>query len=183
MEKIGLKRAIFFSRHKISLFVYKGENFILFDLNSLGRKYVRIPNFIISVYFTKKDAGLHLTASPENQQKLEKLTDFLSSYPKKFERPFRKKLILKGLGYKANLTENCNDIELKLGFSHPINLRVPKDVTTKVNKQSINLEGFNKTSVGNFANKIRKLRLPDSYKGKGVWYKNEVRAFKELKKK
>jgi ribosomal protein L6P/L9E len=39
-----------------------------------------------------------------------------------------------------------------------------------------------KVKVGNFANKIKSYRLPDSYKGKGIWYKNEVKILKEVKK-
>ena len=44
------------------------------------------------------------------------------------------------------------------------------------------IEGKSKSKVGNFANKIKKFRLPDIYKGKGIWYKNEVKIFKEIKK-
>jgi hypothetical protein len=184
MEKKQFKKKITFSLgNKISLFVLKGNNYIGFDLENSGQKFVKIPAYINSVYSIKKEFELYLTTCVENLRKLEKFASFLLNYYKNFERPFRKKLIMRGLGFKVNLTENNKSLKLKLGFSHSIDLRIPKEVSIKINKQSINLEGFNKTSVGNFANKIRKLRLPDSYKGKGVWYKNEVRVLKELKKK
>ena len=44
------------------------------------------------------------------------------------------------------------------------------------------VEGFDKVTVGNFVNKIRNLKFPDSYKGKGFWYKNEVIKLKEINK-
>jgi large subunit ribosomal protein L6 len=53
----------------------------------------------------------------------------------------------------------------------------------KVNKNFIIVEGFDAVEVGNFSSKIRRLRVPDIYKGKGVWYKNEIKILKELKKK
>jgi hypothetical protein len=184
MEKKQLKKKIvFFFESNISLFVYKSNNFVAFNFKNLGKKFVKIPKYINSICFIKKEIALYLTTRGENSRKLEKFAFFLLNYPKNFERPFRKKLILKGLGYKVNLIKDSNSLELKLGFSHLVNFCVPKDVLIKINKQSINLGGFNKTSIGNFANIIRKLRLPGIYKGKGIWYKNEVRVLKELKKK
>ena len=44
------------------------------------------------------------------------------------------------------------------------------------------LEGFDPVAVGNFATKIKSLKFPDTYKGKGFWYKNEVKVLKEIKK-
>jgi ribosomal protein L6P/L9E len=51
-----------------------------------------------------------------------------------------------------------------------------------VNKNILTFEGFDPVAVGNFANKVRSLKFPDVYKGKGFWYKNEVRSLKEIKK-
>lgn len=184
MEKKQLEKKIILRlESKVSLFTFKNNNFILFEFKDLGKKYFRIPNFISSIELTKDSSAFFVKTSARFSRELDKFASQILDYSKNLERPFRKKLILKGLGYKANLTNNNKSVELKLGLSHIINLRIPKEVSLKINKQSINLEGFDRALVGNFANTIRKLRLPDNYKGKGVWYKNEIRILKELKKK
>jgi ribosomal protein L6P/L9E len=97
---------------------------------------------------------------------------------------FCKKLYLKGLGFKVISIEQNNVIVLKLGFSHFVQIKIPsKDqLTIYTNKNLILIEGLQKEKVGNFANKIKSFRLPDSYKGKGIWYKNETKILKEVKK-
>jgi large subunit ribosomal protein L6 len=96
----------------------------------------------------------------------------------------RGKLILKGLGYKANLLLNKSRLNLKLGYSHPIGLNIPTDrIRLKVIKNVITVKGHNLAEIGDFARKIRRFRAPDAYKGKGVWQKNEHKILKELRKK
>ena len=98
-------------------------------------------------------------------------------------KPFKKQLVLKGLGFKAEVLDNSSMLELKLGFSSLVKVSIPKDeVLVSVNKNTLTFEGFDPVAVGNFANKIRSLKFPDVYKGKGFWYKNEVRSLKEIKK-
>jgi hypothetical protein len=184
MDKKRLeKKLIFLLKNKVSFFFFQRDTFIVFTFKGLRQKYVKIPNFIDSVQFVKKSGTFLIGCEINYRLKLERFVSFLLHYQKSFERPFRKKLVLKGLGFKVNLGAIESHIELKLGFSHLKTLFVPKDVFTRINKQSINLEGFNKVSVGNFASTIRRLKLPDSYKGKGVWYQNEIRILKDLKKK
>ena len=93
----------------------------------------------------------------------------------------RKQLILKGLGFKMQKNLD-NSLELKLGFSHKIFLKIPKELTVNINKNKISIEGFNKILVGNFIEKIRSLKIPDDYKGKGFWHKNENKILKAIKK-
>jgi large subunit ribosomal protein L6 len=103
---------------------------------------------------------------------------------KNISRPFSKKLFLKGLGYKTTLSENRTIINLKLGYSHIIPLNIPSDkIQLKQRKNLITLKGCDPSQVGNFAGKIRHLKVPDAYKGKGCWYKNETKILKQLKKK
>ena len=81
------------------------------------------------------------------------------------------------------MTEDKKNLELKLGFSALITLPIPvEEVKVDVNKNIITLEGFDPVAVGNFATKIKSLKFPDAYKGKGFWGKNEVRVLKEIKK-
>jgi large subunit ribosomal protein L6 len=84
---------------------------------------------------------------------------------------------LVGVGYRANA--NGQVLELALGFSHPIVFEIPKEikVTTlseKGKNPEIKLESHDKQLIGQVAAKIRSLRKPEPYKGKGVKYKGEV---------
>jgi len=94
---------------------------------------------------------------------------------------FEKKLEIRGVGYKAAL-EGESKIRLDLGFSHPIFMDIPKGLEVKVEKQIIIISGFDKQQVGQLGAKIRALRKPEPYKGKGVRYFGEVVRKKEGKK-
>lgn len=81
-------------------------------------------------------------------------------------------LELKGVGYRAKI-EGTN-INLSLGFSHPVILEIPNGVKIEIPSQTeIKISGYDKQKVGQFAAEIRKWRKPEPYKGKGVLYKNE----------
>lgn len=93
---------------------------------------------------------------------------------------YEKKLQLVGVGYRAN--KQGNKLVLSLGYSHPIEMVDPEGVTTEVPSQSeIIIRGINKQVVGNYAAKIRELRKPEPYKGKGVKYADEIIRRKEGK--
>lgn len=98
--------------------------------------------------------------------------------------PLIKKLILKGLGLKVKIYKiNGNKfLELKLGFSHLIKVIVPKYIYIKVNKTLIFISAKNKALLGNFLYHIHNLKKPNAYKGKGIWYKNEIKVLKAVKK-
>lgn len=90
---------------------------------------------------------------------------------------FKKELELVGVGYKADA--NGQTLEMNLGFSHLVVLVLPKEVsvvteTKKGSNPKITLEGINKQLVGHMASKIRSLRPPEPYKGKGIRYVGEV---------
>ena len=86
---------------------------------------------------------------------------------------FRRVLEINGVGYKAEVSgQNLN---LVLGFSHPIQFPLPKEVTAKVDRQTlITLESFDKQALGQTAAMIRSLKPPEPYKGKGIKYQEEV---------
>jgi large subunit ribosomal protein L6 len=86
---------------------------------------------------------------------------------------FTKQLELKGVGYRCQVSNNT--ITLNLGYSHPIEMQIPKQLTIKVeNNTSISVTGIEKEEVGLFASQIRGFRPPEPYNGKGVLYKGEV---------
>lgn len=95
---------------------------------------------------------------------------------------FTRKLTLIGVGYKAAAQGAV--LNLELGYSHPINHKVPAGVTVQTpTPTEVILTGVDKQVVGQVAAQIRAYRAPEPYKGKGVRYADEVVAIKETKKK
>lgn len=95
---------------------------------------------------------------------------------------FEKKLELRGVGYRAQA--QGKNLNLTLGFSHPVVHSVPDGITVETPSQTeIIVRGTNKQVVGQVAADIRGYRPPEPYKGKGVRYVDEYVAMKEAKKK
>ena len=95
---------------------------------------------------------------------------------------FEKKLELRGVGYRAQA--QGSDLNLTLGFSHPVVHKVPAGVQVETPSQTeVVVSGTNKQIVGQVAADIRGYRPPEPYKGKGVRYVGEYVAMKEAKKK
>lgn len=84
---------------------------------------------------------------------------------------FQKQLELQGVGYRAAL--KGKDLELSLGFSHPVKIKAPEQITFTVEKEIITIAGPDIVAVGQIAADIRKIRPPEPYKGKGVRYVGE----------
>ena len=94
---------------------------------------------------------------------------------------YQRKLELVGVGYRATLTGK--DLNLSLGFSHPVVFHAPDGITITVPTQTeILIAGADKQRVGEVAAKIRAFRPPEPYKGKGVRYSGEKITLKEAKK-
>lgn len=84
---------------------------------------------------------------------------------------WKKVLEFHGSGYRAQV--NGNELEMHLGYSHPIIYQIPEGVEVSVVKNSINITGYDKQQVGQVAANIRDYRKPEPYKGKGIRYKDE----------
>jgi large subunit ribosomal protein L6 len=126
-----------------------------------------------------------ITVSPKIETKQTKaywgLTRaLLANMVKGVNEGFEKKLEIKGIGYKASM--EGEDIVLKVGFSHPVNIKKPEGIDFSVEKNIITVSGINKQLVGQTAAKIKKVRPPDAYKGKGIRYLGEEVRKKEGKK-
>ena len=95
---------------------------------------------------------------------------------------FTKILELTGVGYRAAL--KGNQLTLQLGFSHDINFDIPEGIKVIVEKQVvIKISGFDKQKVGEVTSKIKSMRPPEPYKGKGIKEKGQYILRKEGKKK
>lgn len=87
-------------------------------------------------------------------------------------RGFEKELEIVGVGYRA--TQQNKDVQLQLGYSHPILFAPPEGITIEVlDATKLKVKGINKQKVGQVAANIRELRPPEPYKGKGIRYKDE----------
>ncbi|MCK4805686.1 MAG: 50S ribosomal protein L6 [Candidatus Pacebacteria bacterium] len=87
------------------------------------------------------------------------------------DKGFEKQLEVNGVGYRADI-DGAN-LNLKLGYSHPIILSVPEGLDVKVEKNIITISGISKEKVGQFAAKIKFQRPVEPYKGKGIHYVGE----------
>lgn len=96
------------------------------------------------------------------------------------ETPFAKKLLIEGVGYKWEV--KGTEVVLALGFSHPINMKIPAGLTVKADKGTMDITGIDKEMVASFAMQIRKLKEPEPYKGKGIRYSDEVIRRKQGKR-
>lgn len=93
---------------------------------------------------------------------------------------FTKKLILEGVGFKSEV--KGDSLDLALGFSHPVKMPIPTGLTVTAEKNNITVTGIDKELVGSFTAKVRGMKKPEPYKGKGFRYDNEVIRRKQGKK-
>lgn len=96
---------------------------------------------------------------------------------------FTKEMYMKGVGYKASV--NGNKLVLVAGYSHDVIMEIPEGLSVKMGETPTEfaIMGIDKCLVGQFADKIHKVRKADPYKGKGIFYKGERIRRKEGKKK
>ncbi len=93
---------------------------------------------------------------------------------------FEKKLELVGIGYKAKISDN--KLVLNIGFSHQVDFILPEGIKVSVEQNIITIQGIDKQLVGETAARIRKLKKPEPYKGKGIKYIDEIIRRKSGKK-
>ncbi len=85
---------------------------------------------------------------------------------------FEKSLEIVGVGYRAEVSGDT--VIFNLGYSHPINFKLPKGIEAKVDRNKITLTGIDREVLGQTAANIRALRSPEPFKGKGIKYEDEI---------
>jgi large subunit ribosomal protein L6 len=133
----------------------------------------------------QEDAFLHVSFKNESKKAIaiagttqRNLTNMVLGVTNGYE----KKLKLMGVGYRAQV--QGNNLNLSLGFSHPVNYMLPDGIQAEMPSQTeIVIKGIDKQKVGQVSAEIRAIRPPEYYKGKGVRYDGEVIELKETKKK
>jgi ribosomal protein L6P/L9E len=161
--------------------VIKSQKYIVLKRSEEKINYFSIPK---DVNFTWDKTKEELTFIPkEANNDYTFFHKIVTDYIRSFERNTKKTLFLKGLGFKMNFSPDNKKIEFKLGYSNTVSIDYPEDLIISIDKNKIVVEGEDKCKVGNFAHKIRSLKKPDPYKGKGFWYKYEKEVLKPVKKK
>lgn len=84
---------------------------------------------------------------------------------------FEKKLEVNGVGFRV--ASSNNELDMALGFSHPVKYKAPAGVSVTNDKMTITVSGIDKQQVGQVAAEIRALKKPEPYKGKGIKYADE----------
>ncbi len=114
--------------------------------------------------------------SRENRAKHGLVRAHLANMVKGVTDGWTRELEINGVGYRA---EGAGDtVNMALGYSHPVVFKLPKGITAKVDKNRLILSGSDRDALGQTAAKVRELRPPEPYKGKGVKYVEEVIARK-----
>ena len=110
--------------------------------------------------------------SRENRSKHGLIRAHLANMVKGVTDGWTRELEINGVGYRAEVAGDT--INMALGYSHPVVFKLPKGVTAKVDKNRVTLSSADRDLVGQTAAKVRELRPPEPYKGKGVKYAEEV---------
>lgn len=93
---------------------------------------------------------------------------------------FSNKLIVEGIGYKADVSPT--ELVLKVGFSHPVKVSIPKGLKVTSEKGVVAISGIDKELVTSFASSVKAIKKPEPYKGKGIRFEGEIIRRKEGKK-
>ncbi|MCS6946405.1 MAG: 50S ribosomal protein L6 [Steroidobacteraceae bacterium] len=134
------------------------------------------------VTVTQRDRSLVVEFDPANRAVAGAVRAHLANVITGITKGYERKLELVGVGFRAAV--QGKNLNLSLGFSHPVNYPAPEGITLETPSQTeIIVKGIDRQKVGQVAAEIRAIRPPEPYKGKGVRYAGEPITLKEGKKK
>lgn len=164
---------------KISFSIINNSKFFLKSIKNSKLYYLSVPN---SISWKLNDSKLYFSSFFYKE-----VLQFLRLFQiwlKKQESIIKKKLILKGLGFRISFDEKLNMLILKVGYSHLVNISLPMEkIKLKIQKNSIILESTDNIILGNICNIIKNCRSIDVYKAKGFFFRNDKIKLKPVKKK
>jgi large subunit ribosomal protein L6 len=166
-------------------------------MSRIGKRPISIPTGVeariegknISIKGPKGELNLKIVPEVSIKKEADKITVFIDKETKKAKslwgltrtliqnmvdgvvKGHEKQLEIQGVGYRANM--EGEDLVLLVGFSHPVKIKKPDNISFSVEKNIITISGSDKELVGQIAAKIRKVRKPEPYKGKGIRYVGE----------
>merc|ERR1712107_119389 len=150
--------------------VLKKNNNILIVNGPLNMKYFYMSNFTININIEKKFITVYFNNSnTKNEQELQKKEFvFFTKFLKNISKLYKKNLTIKGFGYNSSILNLKNNtiLILKLGFSHLIYVKIPKNLKVNcITKNKIQIIGAAKEKVSQFAKLIKSYKKPEPYKG------------------
>lgn len=179
-------------------------------MSNIGKQYIKLPqgviiNIINNKILVKGNKGNLIRDIPENLTVI-KRGSYIYIYPNNYDnlhphrfsewgtfrsnlknmikgvhQGFYIKLQLVGIGYKVSIEKDI--LILKLGFSHLVYFKIPSDIKIQILKSTLlSIHGIDYKYLTEIAHKIRSLKIPEPYKGKGIRYLNEIIIKKEGKK-
>ncbi len=167
MSKIGKMPVVI--KEGITVTLTDGEVFVQGPKGTLSYS---IPRGIVVVV---KDGKVIVSQKEEGKELTKALFGLtralIANMVKGVSEGFQKKLELVGVGYRAQVLGS--DLSISVGFSHPVKMKAPDGIQFAVLENAIIVSGIDKTIVGNIAAKIRAIRPPEPYKGKGIKYSGE----------
>jgi hypothetical protein len=161
---------------KYSFCFLKNKKLLLLNINNIVTYYFEIKNYI--QVFKSRKGFIDLIPNKNNI-----IPFFLTSFYRSLQLISKRILVLKGLGLKALYSKSLHEVDFKLGFSHMLKLKINSEIGIFIKKNLFYFQSINKENLGNLLNRIKNLKYPDSYRGKGIWYKNEKLKMKLVKKK
>jgi len=148
--------------------------------------FIKIPLKIEAAFETAKNKLLIDSELTKNLSIIHTINKIIKKFTKRSVRGFKKKIFLKGIGYKLAISKNKKFILFKVGYSSVKAIVIPKFIRGKVVGRKFNiliLKSYNLILLNNFCFKIIKIKPPDSYKGKGIHLNYITKRYKEVKKK
>lgn len=142
-----------------------------------GPKGTLVREFPLSIIVEKADSTVKV--SPKNKEDMTKdehalwgtARQLISNMIQGVEKGYEKKLEIEGVGYRAAVAGDT--LKLEVGYTNPVDLKIPEGVSVLVEKNVITVSGIDKEEVGQFASNVRKARPAEPYKGKGIKYAGE----------
>lgn len=141
---------------------------------------IKIPD---SIHVVKEDNQIRVTRKNDSKEARSQhglIARIVQNLITGVKEGFKRELEFKGTGYRASV--NGNELILNMGYSHEIKIEIPAEITVAVQKNTITISGIDKQKVGALAARIRDVRPPEVYKGKGIKYKEEIIKRKAGKK-
>ena len=174
MSKIG-KKPIEYDKAKVTVTTEKGGEFgnmLVKVKGSKGELELSVRRGIDIKIDEKEIIVVRKNDSAEQRALHGLYRSLIMNMIKGVEEGYEKKLEIHGVGYRG--AQTGNGVELNLGFSHSVKFAPPEGVTINMEDQNtIVITGIDKQKVGEVAAKIREIRKPEPYKGKGIRYKGE----------
>ncbi|OHA88250.1 MAG: 50S ribosomal protein L6 [Candidatus Zambryskibacteria bacterium RIFCSPHIGHO2_01_FULL_43_25] len=175
MSRLGKK--IIAIPEKTQVLISDGNVSVKGPLGELSR------NFNQDIIVSLRPEGVELKPAKETKESMAlwgTYVSHISNMIKGVNKQFVKKLVVEGIGFKVDL--KGEKLVFALGFSHPVEVSVHQGISASVEKNVITISGVSKELVGEFTARLRDLKKPEPYKGKGVRYEEEVVKIKQGKK-